>query len=163
MIISIDPSVNNVGWAALQERKYYWGLIQPEYEALPMIISDIWRKLELALIHKGLRITDCSSMVYEYPEFFASSKGAIAAQKGYTNNLAGICGGLIGRFQAIGVNPMDCHGYKPNIWKGNLNKKAIEYRFRRLFGEKATDSSTDHEQEAVMLLRYHDQKVCLEV
>ncbi len=87
-------------------------------------------------------------MVIEYPEWQASERGIIAAQKGYTLDLAFVVGYLCG---SLGIPASKCHTPTPNGWKGNLPKKAVGLRFERRFLASAKEVS-DHEFEAAMMI-----------
>lgn len=150
-LIAIDPSVNHVGWATYssKSKEWDWGLIEPRRGSLPFRMESIFAKLQLKI---KFPITEVTDLVVEYPTFFEGTKGAIAAKMGYTNDLACIAGYIAGR---CNISSLHINYFLPSEWKGNMPKTAIEHRFRREFGHIAAQSTTDHEQEAVMLGKFY--------
>lgn len=146
MYLSIDPSINDVGvcWYHPTLKEYTWTLIKPPKEfELPLKMWFIKKQLD-----KGLDILDSvTELICEYPQFFNNERGATAATKGYTLDLACICGYMAGICKFAKV-----YYYTPNEWKGQQTKHAIEGKFTRLFSE---DLPTDHEYEATMMMRHH--------
>lgn len=149
IILSIDPSVNHVGFAILQldNEEWDWGVIETEKsESLPQRCLSIARQLK-----KHIGNGKLVQLVMEYPAFFTGTKGAIAAQKGYTIDLAFTLGFYFGTFQ---VDEFSVFNYKPMEWKGQKPKKAVEAWFLRTFGQ-AHRGTSDHAYEAAMMLYYH--------
>lgn len=157
-ILAIDPSVNDVGWC-LRDSNNEWegGTI-----SLPSEMSFHWRlkriKDSLRFIQNAqLRIKlPIEQLVYENPTFMGSSRGQIAAQKGYTINLGIVCGFIIGTFD---ISPHDIFGYTPMEWKGTVPKRATEAKFIRTFGKETAERVSEHEIDATMLLYHHCEKM----
>lgn len=143
-LLSLDPSVNDVGWAYHDTELNEWegGSIHLKGGNLHLRCAEI-------CTHLNRFIPD--QFIYEKPTFMASIKGRVAAQKGYTIDLAFICGYVAARF---GVNPFDIIGYTPNQWKGNVPKRATEAKYYRHFSRTGSPPS-DHEVDATMLLWEH--------
>lgn len=146
MFLAIDPSVNDVGVCMYipKQKEFHWSLIQPPKEFdLPQKMYYIKRQL-----NKGLNILDeVQEIICEYPQFFNNERGATSVTQGYTLDLACICGYMAGICKFAKT-----YFYTPNQWKGQQTKHAIEVKFTRLFSEELP---TDHEQEAVMMMRHH--------
>jgi hypothetical protein len=169
IILAIDPSMNNLGFAIynanLGENRYdidsdawRFGLIHPQthghfhhkwlnaYERLEKSIG--WNPTHLAC---------------EWPDFFNSVKGKIAAAKGYTIDLAGMVGYLVGKYDL----PMDYVTlWKPNVWKGSVPKSATQAKFLRLFGKDAESVLRNYSHDVIdaimiaefWLTLYHREK-----
>lgn len=146
MIVSIDPSIRNLGWATKDGSNWDHGTIVLSKRGLPYQLEEIARRLNV----DATLATQPNVFIVEYPEFFAGSeKGAIAAVDGTTFGLAAIAGYL----QAYWRMPANkTFFYKPSIWKGQVPKQGMMYRFKKRFGYNA---SNDHEAEAALLLQYH--------
>lgn len=149
-IVAIDPSVNNVGIAKWDHvnKKLSTDLYHPvKTQGIVSVSSQI--------------VTFCKMLQYipdililEYPTFQGSTKGKIAAQKGFTIDLAFIVGYLAASFklyrnQIFIPTPME--------WKGNLPKEAVGHRFEKVYGIRA-DSVSDHEFEAAMMIDWYLKK-----
>lgn len=149
-LVSVDPSVNNIGIAILQihpKAPPQWQsfLLQPTSDDLRVVCNYIARSVEKRAPH----ITE---LVLEYPQFMTSTKGQIAAQRGYTLGLAAVCGYLPGYFR---LNPMSVKYYTPSQWKGQKPKKATEAAFKRLFEADDSPLPSEHEIDAIMMLHFH--------
>lgn len=149
IILSVDPSVNHVGFAILQldTKEWEWDVVETDKsESLPQKCLSIAERLKRAIAGRKL-----VQLVMEYPAFFTGTKGAIAAQKGYTIDLAFTLGFYFGTFQ---LDQFSVFNYKPMEWKGQKPKKAIEAWFLRTFGTEHRGTS-DHAYEAAMMLYWH--------
>lgn len=149
-IVAIDPSVNNVGIAKWDTEKseLSTALYHPIKTDGIVHIGN-----QLAMYCKMLRyIPDI--LILECPTFMGSTKGKIAAQKGYTIDLAFIVGYLAASFrlyhhQVFLPTPME--------WKGNLPKEAVGIRFQKVYGLDHK-SVSDHEFEAAMMIDWYLKK-----
>lgn len=93
-------------------------------------------------------------LVCEWPAFYSGNKGAIAAQQGYTINLAGIAMYIAGWFQVRHVN---LFLYTAPDWKGTVKKAVTARRFFRMFN--IHEMTVDHNAiDACMMLVYHCKK-----
>ena len=153
-ILSLDPSVNNVGWALLdlgtkEEPKEDWA----------------WGTWTLSGMNFLMRCGDCRTyiaeeigdfdvMVIEWPMYYDSAKGAVAAKQGYTINLAGIAMYVAGWFQLPHQN---IYLYTAPDWKGTVPKQVTARRFFKLF-EVNINEVDEHAIDAVMMLLYHCKK-----
>jgi Holliday junction resolvasome RuvABC endonuclease subunit len=171
IVLAIDPSMNNLGWAV-----YNANLGQNRYD----IDSDAWR---FGLIHPNSKMSGHykwydafariesaldgwkpTHLACEWPEFFASVRGKIAATKGYTVDLAGLVGFIVGRFNL----PMEFVTlWKPQQWKGMVPKGVTQAKFLRLFGDKEAGHVVRHYSDDVIdaimiaefwLTLYHREK-----
>jgi hypothetical protein len=88
-------------------------------------------------------------LVLEWPAFFGSARGQVAAQQGHTINLAAVDGYIAGFFR---VPPKDFHLVTANQWKGNLPKEITRKRFFHALGQKQIFKINHNAVDAVMLL-----------
>jgi hypothetical protein len=161
ILLSIDPSVNNLGYALynmgvgeemynLNSDAWLYGTVYPHGKYMQHKWRDAYRQLGVRL--DGLVPTHFAS---EWPCFFSGEKGRIAAQLGYTIDLAGIVGYLAGRF---GVNADWISLWKPQQWKGSVPKYVTERKFVRLFGlgaKKAISRGISNDAiDAIMIAEY---------
>lgn len=142
IIVALDPSMSNLGYAAhnlnlgqdsydIDSEAWRFGLIHPK--ASTKNCQYKWRDAYVKL-KQALEDWRPTHLVSEWPTFFASARGRIAAMKGYTIDLAGMTGYLAGRFGL----PPDCITlWKPEQWKGSVPKQVTEQKFLRLFGKGA--------------------------
>ena len=148
-ILAVDPSVNNVGLAyyktaGLMEATLETALFHPEKGA---ILQKKGNQLIRFLHLKGWKP---DKLIIEYPQWEGSQRGAIAAQQGYTLDLAYLCGMLVGW---SGLGSKDIFLPTPRNWKGNLPKKATEHRVKEKFGF-VTSQISEHEFDSVGLLMW---------
>lgn len=145
-ILAIDPSINHVGFALLQIGKQWnWETVNLESKSLQFKCEE----LVSTIVTRGL----ITQLVCEYPQFMAVGRGLIAAQRGYTLDLACICGYLAGYYR---IAPSNIFYYTPNQWKGQRPKSATLAAFKRTFPKHTLPS--EHAIDATMLLHYHATK-----
>jgi hypothetical protein len=156
-ILALDPSVNTCGWALAslasgkptdEDADYRMGTIRPEGADL------LWRAQSL-LEQIGETITDgliLHSLVIEWPMFYSSHKGQIAAQQGYTINLAAIAMFVAGR---LSVPHNRIFLYTAPKWKGSVPKTKTMIQFINLFGEEVAKQLDDNAIDAAMMLHWH--------
>lgn len=145
MKLSIDPSINDLGWATFNG-SWHYGTISPKGETLPARLEFISYALKAVC-------SDPSELIVEYPQFEQSARGSIAAVKGYTFGLAAIAGFLQGHFS---LRSNRVFHYTPAEWKGQIPIQGIKYRFAHKFGH---EPKTEHEAHAAMLLDFHINKL----
>lgn len=156
-IFAFDPSVNNIGWCVRSPEGWEGGTISlpPSFnlhERLNRIKAVV--RLRTRYTHYPIQ-----QLVYEEPTFMASTKGKIAAQKGYTINLGIVCGFILGCFD---ISPHDTFAYTPGQWKGNVPKSATQVKYARTFGlvnPKVESPPSEHEIDATMMLYHHCEKM----
>lgn len=165
-ILSIDPSIRNIGWAVYsrlpakpwhsfsQLFNGYWdyGLFRPDplslYDSIKAFIQ------ELQEVH-GHYIT---KLVIEVPQFYDSEKGRIAARNNYLTDLAVVVGYYMG---GLGLPQAQVFAYTAPQWKGSLDKQKIIKKFIRDFRDQdgmvelIAARQRDDTIEAIMMLRYH--------
>lgn len=160
VLLSIDPSVNNLGWACfdftkggemydIRGKSWSYGLIYPKGSNIQYRWKDIYFKLR-----RELRDKQVSHFAGEWPMFFGGMKGKIAAQEGYTVNLAGTVGYLVGK---LGIKAEYVALWTPIQWKGAVPKQVTEKKFIRLFGEPArvlANRVSDDVIDAIMIAEY---------
>lgn len=154
-ILAIDPSVNNVGiaWYSTEEKKLSTKLYHPP-KRLTQVAIAIQIIKAIQLLHAPIDV-----IIMEYPQYEGSARGAIASQKGYTLDLAFLCG-FIGGFFDLGsaktLMPT------PREWKGNRPKTATEFEVLKEFPH-LTNEVSEHEIDAVGMilwfLRTGNQKI----
>jgi hypothetical protein len=157
-IVSIDPSINDVGWAVVDglkrsksgvwdnsKAKWTWGHWKIGGVSLTFKLREIveWMIIEFDGLEEG------DWLVLEWPAFFGSAKGQVAAQQGHTINLAGVDGYIAGFFR---LSPMDIHLVTANEWKGNLPKEITRKRLFHALGIKQIYKVNHNAVDAVMLL-----------
>lgn len=167
-ILALDPSVmNRCGWATCT-------LEWEHGEKVPLakrgkLIREEWDfgSFEISGISFQMRCSDLKDhithlgfefeiMVCEWPTFYASAKGAIAAQQGYTINLAGIAMYIAGFFH---VDFRKLFLYTAPDWKGTVKKAITARRFFKLF-EGIDPMKVDHDTiDACMMLVWHCKKM----
>lgn len=155
-ILSLDPSVNHVGWALLNiekgadvsEGSWDWGCWELDGFNFAQRCQDL-RDNILETVGEEFDI-----LALEWPTFYDSMKGKVAAKQGYTLNLAGISMYVAGWFR------MDCsqvHLVTAPQWKGNTPKHVTAKRFFEAFGENYLKES-EHAIDATMLLLAYGRK-----
>lgn len=157
-IISIDPSTRDVGWALVNnllrdengvwdnsKADWKWGHWKIGSHSLTFKFREI---VEWMIIEFG-GVDEDDWLVLEWPAFFGSAKGQIAAQQGHTINLAGVDAYIAGFFR---LPPMNVHLVTANQWKGNLPKEITRMRFFRALGQKQIYKINHNAVDAVMLL-----------
>lgn len=165
-MLALDPSVmNRCGWAAVTLK---W----ENSEDLPLhkrgkLIQEDWDfgSFEISGMNFQMRCSDLKdyiiqlgfefdTLVIEWPAFYTGDKGAVAAQQGYTINLAGIAMYIAGFFQ---IDFRRLFLYTAPTWKGTIKKAITARRFFKLFDVRDVD--VDHDQvDAAMMLVYHLKK-----
>lgn len=148
-ILTIDPSVNNVGFCLFDSSKrklknqWQWGAFALEGTNYAMRMVDLY---ELLLEKFGIP----DHLVTEWPSFFSSAKGHIAAHQNYTIDLAGICGYIAGR---MGFNHRQWTMVTATQWKGSVSKDITARKFFRVFG-KETRLISEHAIDATMMMHW---------
>ena len=126
-----------------------FGCIHPKGETRAEKWCDALFKLFRATVDWPL-----SHFVAEWPAYFASERGRIAAQQGHTLELAGMVGYISGR---LSMRPERITLCTPAKWKGSVSKEATKAKFIRTFGEAARAvalSVPDDTVDAIMLAEH---------
>lgn len=166
ILLAIDPSMNDLGWAAfncnlgantyeIPSKAWRYGLIRPRVksESGSEIGPQYTWQSAFSQLRGPERLGDWkpTHIVIEYPTFFASTRGKIAASTGATLNLAGMAGFLAGRFW---LAPDSIALWRPEQWKGSVPKTVTEAKFIRIFSKGASmiaQSNPDDVVDAIML------------
>jgi hypothetical protein len=158
-IVSIDPSINNVGWALIDglwrreddviddsKADWRWGNWKIASHSFTFKLREIveW----MILTFDGLD-PDCDWLVAEWPAYFDSMAGHIAAKAGHTINLAGIDCYIAGFFRLPWQN---IHLVTATKWKGSVSKEITRMRFFRHMGIKQLYQIDHNAVDAVMML-----------
>lgn len=149
IILGLDPSVNNVGLALLNSDTgdcQTWTFHPKRTKETPMtqVGAQLARFIFLSVLQGKIRP---DLVVAEYPQWEGSERGLIAAQQGYTLDLAFIVGYAVA---TLGLVPTKIMTPTPMEWKGNMPKTAVKARFEKYF-EISADGISDHEYEAAMM------------
>jgi hypothetical protein len=157
-IVSIDPSINNVGWAKIEgltrdadgvwdltNENWSWGMWKIGSNSFTFKLKEIveWIILEC----DGL--TEEDWLVAEWPAYFDSMAGHVAAKAGHTINLAGIDCYIAGFFRLPWQN---IHFITATKWKGSVSKEITRMRFFRHMGIKQIYTIDHNAVDAVMML-----------
>jgi hypothetical protein len=118
-VLSIDPSINNVGWALSKNKKLIkWGIIHPAKDKKKTYL-DKCKDIISQIIEIYSDLPDVQ-LVTEIPDHFGTS-GYIARESGAILKLAFIAG-MIYNIDS------DVVSYTPNQWKGQLPKHVMTMR-----------------------------------
>lgn len=158
-ILALDPSVNQTGWATLEynrvvdsiskkvrfeDEAWNWGMWDINGNNFMMRCSDIKNYIQM-------EIGEFDELVVEWPMYYHSARGQIAAQAGFTINLAGINMYIAGFFQ---LPYQSIFLYTAPQWKGNVGKQVTARRFFKHFG--VNPLTVDHNAvDATMMLVHH--------
>jgi hypothetical protein len=158
-IFALDPSINDVGWAVAEnitrnedgvwdcsKINWRWGHWNIGSINLVNKFREIaeWVILEVG----GLDPTE-DWIVLEWPAYFGTEKGQIAAQMGYTLPLAGVCAYVAGFFR---MPPDSTFFLTATEWKGSVPKEITRMRFFRALGIEKIYKINHNAVDAVMLL-----------
>lgn len=146
--LSLDPSVNNVGWTLFDSKKkekkqWRWGTFVLEGFNREQRVADLKGMIDLT-------IGDFDHLIGEYPTFFSAERGQIAAHKGYTIDLAFILGYIAGSYHK---DHRTFHPFTPVQWKGSVKKEITARKFFRVFKVRLSTLS-EHAIDSTMMLRH---------
>lgn len=167
-VISIDPSVNNVGYCIFEphltgpkanrkKKSWRWGTIKPEGFSLEQKALDICQIIQSELFpwdDKYDGVGEFDFLVTEKPAFYSSEKGQIAAHQNYTIDLAAINYFVAGYFRK---DHRTHYSITATAWKGSVPKIITMKKFYRTFGidpNVPNKKLTDHAIDATMLLHF---------
>lgn len=152
--LSLDPSVNNVGFCLFRSGKrnikdqWKWGVWElggSNYQARLVDLVDYIQELL-----DEYKVKELHYLVTEWPTFFSSEAGQIAAHQSYTIDLAGICGYVAGR---LGMDHRQWHIITATSWKGSVPKFVTVNKFLRIFGKRYVGTS-EHAVDAIMIMHF---------
>lgn len=149
-ILAIDPSVNSVGWATYdtETEEYQWGMWSIHGLNYKMRCTDIRQYIEA-------EIGEFDKLLCEWPAFYGGDKGAVAAQQGYTINLAGVAMYIAGWFH---ISHQNLELITAPMWKGQVPKAVTARRFYQTFDVKMRD--VDHNAiDATMMLVWYNHRI----
>lgn len=159
-IVAIDPSINRVGWACLEnvsrdseglwnaeDGKWTWGYWDLSCNSLSFKLKEL--SDFMILTFDGLEADQGDILIVEWPQYFDQMRGQIAAKEGHTLNLAAIDAYLYGYFR---LPWRQWQPIFPSKWKGNLSKDITRMRFFREIGAKKHYRIDHNTVDAVMLL-----------
>ena len=175
ILLAIDPSVRDLGWAMINLNKigeegygnildysvWSYGIIEMKStnQVDPKIVKYRWKEAyEKMVAAMDWRPTHFAS---EWPTFFDSERGRIAAVNNYTVGIASMVGYLAAAFD---FHPDDIRLYTPIEWKGMIGKEIVREKFIKLFGPEGSPQEpairrldkqlSDDTIEAIMIARY---------
>jgi hypothetical protein len=158
-IVAIDPSINNVGWGLVEglredsdgiihadDENWRWGNWKIASHSFTFKLREIveW----MILTFDGLD-PECDWVVLEWPAYFDSMAGHVAAKAGHTINLAAIDGYIAGFFR---LPWQRVHLITATKWKGSVSKEITRMRFFRHMGIKQIYTIDHNAVDAVMML-----------
>lgn len=157
-IVSIDPSINEVGWAVVDgvyrdesqvwhddKANWDWGMWRIVSNSLPFKLKEITERI----------IMQCGGMepedifVCEWPMFFDNQRGHIAAKAGHTINLSAVAAYIAGYFR---IRPENVFFLTAAQWKNSVSKEITRMRFFKHMGIKQIYTIDHNAVDAVMLL-----------
>lgn len=177
-VLSIDPSINNVGWTLFeitdQHRDAFrqalkGGALTPlkaeQFASVAKRQVWKWGTIQLEGTNLQMRIMDLVHMliiktegrfdylITEKPAFYSSEKGVIAARQNYTIDLAAVGYFVAGWFR---MDHRKHHPITAITWKGSVSKQITAKAFFRFFGDeaKAAKGTSEHSIDSTMLLHY---------
>lgn len=142
-MISIDPGLNGTGWAIWKKGNFLvTGIICPpkKYEWFDRA-RMITRDLSILVNDNGIE-----NMHIEYPAYFGSVGGRMVAGGGGLVKLAFLTGMICGR--AVDLD-LKINLVEVNKWKGQLPKKIVEARIKKILGKRTTKDFKTHIYDAV--------------
>jgi len=156
-LLAIDPSIRRLGWAycdlarAGPKPNIYdvgrWrsGVIHPQGPEIHHKSQDAYEQLSAEL-----RDSWPTHLVVEWPAFFGTKRGRIAAAQDHTIGLAGMAAGIIAWFRLPAANVTL---FTPMQWKGSVPKEATRARLEKAFGVDSEDLPHD-EVDAIALAEF---------
>jgi hypothetical protein len=145
-LLSIDPSIRNLGWALFPIRDHStslippqdWGLIHPiEFEDRPLkwvanSTSVVDQVRQIIRKHLPLKV------LIEFPSVWSNSaKSQIASNSGSLGKLFFLCGSLWQCCIQLGVPHTEL--VPVNTWKGQVPKSITRMRVIRDYGQEYTE------------------------
>lgn len=155
---TIDPSINEVGWAVLDgvekdsdgvwhddNADWRWGMWKITSNSLPFKLKEITERMIIEF--GGLGPEDI--FVAEWPMFFDAQRGHIAAKAGHTINLSAVDAYIAGYFR---IRPENVYFITAAQWKGSVSKEITRMRFFKHMGIKQIYTVDHNAVDAVMML-----------
>lgn len=146
-ILALDPSIKTCGWSTVdigeEEAEFKWGMFALSGLNFLMRCADLKDYIEMEIGH-------FDKLVIEWPMFYDSEKGHVAARQGDTINLAGIGMYIAGYFH---LHPRDMVLLTAPEWKGTVPKQVTGRRFFQVFGVNYLQVD-NNAVDATMMLRW---------
>jgi hypothetical protein len=157
-ILSLDPSAaDTTGYC----------LIELEWDEAGVVLKEdfSWGSWSLSGFNFLMRCVDLKDyitsdighfdeLVIEWPMFYDSAKGGVAARQGYTINLAGIAMFIAGWFR---IPHQQIFLYTAPDWKGTVPKQVTARRFFKMFNVNVVEQD-EHAIDATMMGVFHMKK-----
>jgi Holliday junction resolvasome RuvABC endonuclease subunit len=157
ILLAVDPSVNNLGWACCNLSR---ASLHPDIYDIELWDSGVIHPQGIEIHHKwqdayeqlAAKVRDSwpTHLVVEWPMFFGSARGRIAAAQGGTINLAGMAAGIIAWFRLPASN---VSLLTPVQWKGSVPKDVVRQRLEQAFAGNSCNLSDD-EVDAIALAEF---------
>ena len=125
-VLSIDPSINNLGWAIFYKKKLKkYGMLHPDLKSADYMVKCREMIIKLKGLCKDIP-GGMSNMqiVVEVPDHFATA-GFMSRESGAVQKLTFLAGMI------YNMQP-DVVGYFPRVWKGNLKKHTCALRLAKI-------------------------------
>lgn len=178
-VLSIDPSVNHVGWTVFDTKHEQVEVFRlalkggvkgkaPKNKLAEFALNAkqaawTWGTFELEGSSLMMRIVDLLQqinavhdgfnfdyLITEKPAFFDNQRGIIAARQNYTIDLAYI-NGMVGGW--MHMDHRKHHTITAITWKGSVSKEVTGKHFFRCFPGR-TKGISEHSIDSTMLLHY---------
>lgn len=147
MIIILDPSINETGYAIFRKNRslHSYGVLYGNKKCS----SWMEKAYSVALKAEALR-TYCNeelvAVIYEMPQIWQSARGQISKESGALEKLYYVCGIIQGMFKSRAI-PIFV-----SEWKGQLPKSVIQEKMIAKY--KLPSNVSDHETDAIGLGEY---------
>mgnify|MGYP001572486593 CR=1 FL=1 len=142
MKMTIDPGTNGTGFAIWNNEGILkeYGVINPpsKYTEWRERAEYVVSQLEIEIKFYSPSI---SSYYVEEPSFFQSTGGRVTASSGSLVKLSMLVGMIIDHFNAKTV--------KVNEWKGQLPKRVVENRVKKILGKEKSKNIKSHAFDAI--------------
>lgn len=171
VLLAIDPSVRSLGWAIVNLNRAvgndYYDLENQELWIYGLVTMESTRQIDPSLVKwrweeaaavinatfelEGIRPTHLAS---EWPTFFNSMEGRIAAQQNYTLGLASMVGYIAAAFE---FRSEYIALWTPYQWKRNAPKNVTRNQMTIYFGDAGKTlarTASDDVIDAIMIARY---------
>lgn len=166
ILLSIDPSVRSMGWATVNlnnaQGNDWYDINNIDLWNYSLITMEPTKHIQYRWEQAVQQLRETfevdgvvpTHFAAEWPMFFNSMKGRIAAQENYTVGLASMVGYIAAAFE---FDSRHITLWTPAQWKGMTSKAVTRNRFLMYFGEGARSlarTASDDVIDAIMIARY---------
>ena len=146
-ILSIDPSITNLGYCVMTNNFEIieCDLLKSRKENWDNKCKFMWAEL-INICHKFF-----PKIVYlEFPEYWSGSVGYQARESGSVFKLTFLCGGIF----ALLSEWSDVRIVTPSKWKGQLSKKIVKKRLKRIYPDFVNEDLDHNVVDAIGIGHY---------